>query len=250
MIVKIISDVERIGRNTVTIRFSWDQKVEPGQFLMVWMPDHSEIPISVSHTGPLKGITIRSYGETSEAMIGLRKGDRIFFRGPYGRPFDIKPGRKLIVGGGSGMAGLLPLVDSRAYGVVSARTSSDLLFADRFAEGHVTMVTDDGTAGIRGFAIDGVKSLQLDEFDMMYVCGPELMLKSILDYVADKSIPAQFSLERTMKCGIGVCDSCSIDGIQLCTEGPTFSKEELMGMHEFGTTRLTESGKRIQIGRH
>ena len=85
---------------------------------------------------------------------------------------------------------------------------------------------------------------------MMYVCGPELMLKSILDYVADKSIPAQFSLERTMKCGIGVCDSCSIDGIQLCTEGPTFSKEELMGMHEFGTTRLTESGKRIQIGRH
>ena len=45
MIVKIISDVERIGRNTVTIRFSWDQKVEPGQFLMVWMPNHSEIPI-------------------------------------------------------------------------------------------------------------------------------------------------------------------------------------------------------------
>ncbi|MEM0157668.1 MAG: dihydroorotate dehydrogenase electron transfer subunit [Thermoplasmataceae archaeon] len=250
MIAKNISEIEKIGRNTVTIRFSWDQEVQPGQFLMVWLPGHSEIPISVSHTGSMKGITIRSYGETSEAMIRLRKGEKIFFRGPYGRPFDVRPARKLIVGGGSGMAGLLPLIDSSAYGVVSARTSSDLLFADRFKEGHVTLVTDDGSAGIRGYAVDGVKSLRLDEFDMMYVCGPELMLKSILDYIADKPIPAQFSLERIMKCGIGVCDSCSIDGRQLCTEGPTFSKEELMGMHEFGVTRLTESGKRIQIGRH
>ncbi len=250
MIAKIISEVEKLGRNTVTIRFRWDQEVQPGQFLMVWLPRHSEIPISVSHTGPMKGITIRSYGETSAAMIGLREGDRIFFRGPYGRPFDTKPVRKLIVGGGSGMAGLLPLIDSDARGVVSARTSSDLLFADRFAEGHVTVVTDDGSSGIKGYAIDGLKSLPLDEFDMMYVCGPELMLKSILDYIVDKPIPAQFSLERIMKCGIGVCDSCSIDGKQLCTEGPTFTKEELLGMHEFGTARLTESGKRIQIGRH
>ncbi len=133
---------------------------------------------------------------------------------------------------------------------MAARTRSDLLFPDRFADGHVTIVTDDGSAGMKGLAVDALKGIRLGDFDMIYACGPELMLKSIFDHIRDSGIRAEFSLERIMKCGIGICDSCSIGGRQLCTEGPTFSLEEIASMKEFGVTRLTESGRRILLGKH
>lgn len=247
MINTQIEDVERATPSTVILRFRWDEKVKPGQFIMVWIPGTGEIPISLSHLGDLKGITIKAYGPTSTALTEMKKGDRLFFRGPYGNTFRINTGPSLIVGGGSGMAGLLPLIDSDAHGVVSARTSEELLFADRFSQGKVTVVTDDGSAGIKGLAVDGLKTLDLSKYSTMYVCGPELMLKSVLDYVRDKEIDVQFSLERMMKCGIGVCDSCSIDGYQLCRDGPVFGKGPLSGMEEFGKYRLSESGFRIKL---
>lgn len=243
----VIEKVDVVTPTTVTLRFKWDAVTLPGQFIMVWVPGTGEIPISLSHTGELKGITVKSYGKTSTAITEAKAGDRIFFRGPYGNTFRTTKGKSLVIGGGTGMAGLLPLIGSNSYGVVSARTSEELLFADRFEKGNVTIVTDDGSAGIRGFAVEGLKTIDLTDFSMVYVCGPELMLKSIFDYLENKSIDADFSLERTMKCGIGVCDSCSIDGYQLCRDGPVFTKELISSLEEFGKYRLSESGKRVKL---
>lgn len=247
MMNSTIERTDRVTPTTVTLRFRWTEEVLPGQFIMVWIPGTGEIPISLSHLDELKGITVKRFGRTSTALTELRPGDRLFFRGPYGNTFRKASGKKLIIGGGSGMAGLLPLVDQNSHGVVSARTSEELLFADRFNDGNVTLVTDDGSAGIRGFAVEGLKNLDLSEFTMAYVCGPELMLKSILDYFKNKDLDVDFSMERMMKCGIGICDSCSIDGYQLCKDGPVFSKKELVSLEEFGKYRLTESGMRVKL---
>lgn len=247
MIHSIIERVDRETPTTVSLLFPWDHEVLPGQFIMVWIPGVGEIPISLSHTGRTKGITVKKFGPTSTALTGLKAGDRLFFRGPYGNTFRKAGGKSLIVGGGSGMAGLLPLITQESHGLVSARTKSELLFADRFPAERLTTVTDDGSAGIKGFAVEGLKELDLSQFSMMYVCGPELMLKSILDYSAGMKVEADFSLERNMKCGIGVCDSCSMDGLQLCTQGPVFPKEVLLHSREFGRERLSESGLRTRI---
>lgn len=247
MNIAVIETVDRVTPTTVTIRFPWVEEVEAGQFIMVWLPGKGEIPISLSHLGDLKGITVKKYGATSEALTNIQRGQRLYFRGPYGSGFHQTTGRSLIVGGGSGMAGLLPLVKKDSYGVVSASTKKELLFADSFRKDHLTLVTDDGSAGIMGVALDGLKTLDLDHYDKMYVCGPELMLKSILDYVADKNLAVDFSMERMMKCGIGVCDSCSINGLQLCKDGPVFDKSAVASMSEFGRYRLTESGTRMKL---
>lgn len=247
MINSTVEEVEKVTPTTVTIKFRWAASVKPGQFIMVWMPSIGEIPISLSHLGDPKGITVKKFGPTSSALTELKKGDRIFFRGPYGNTFREPDGKTLVVGGGSGMAGLLPLINENAYGLVSARTKEELLFADRFNKGMVTLATDDGSAGVKGFAVDALKQLDLSKFTHIFVCGPELMLKSILDYIQDKQVKADFSLERTMKCGIGVCDSCSINGFQLCRDGPVFTETQLSGMSEFGTSKLTESGKRVRF---
>lgn len=247
MINSIVEEVEQVTPTTVTVRFNWDQKVLPGQFIMVWVPGTGEIPISLSHLEALKGITVKKFGPTSTAITELKKGDRIFFRGPYGNTFRKPAGPVLVVGGGSGMAGLLPLIDKDSYGLVSARTSDELLFADKFNKEKVTLATDDGSSGIKGYAVDALKQLDLKKFSHIFVCGPELMLKTIFDYVKDKGISVDFSLERTMKCGVGVCDSCSINGFQLCRDGPVFTEEQISRMSEFGTSKLTESGRRVSL---
>lgn len=237
---------KKIETPTVTtISFKWNEKVEPGQFVMVWVPKVSEIPMSLSKIDGIKSITVKKYGTASSLVAGMNIGDRLYLRGPYGRPFTKYDGKTLLIGGGSGMASLRPLIKSTSFGVVSARTSNELLFADHFEKDKLLKVTDDGSEGIKGVAVDALGELDLESFDMIYVCGPERMLKSIFDFLKGKRVHAQFSLERMMKCGIGVCDSCSIDGYQLCKDGPAFDMEVVSEMNEFGKTKLTESGVRV-----
>ncbi|HKJ96785.1 MAG TPA: dihydroorotate dehydrogenase electron transfer subunit, partial [Thermoplasmataceae archaeon] len=91
-----------------TLYFEWDQIVKPGQFVMVWLPDVGEIPMSLSITEGTKAITVKEYGPTSKALRNLEPGDRLFFRGPYGDSFTPAEGEVLLVGGGTGMASLRP----------------------------------------------------------------------------------------------------------------------------------------------
>ncbi len=236
-----------VARETVTLRFSFDRRVYAGQFAMVWSPGNGEIPVSFSHTGDPKGITIKNYGEFSAPIVALNVGDRIFFRGPYGNSFNRPKEEYLLIGGGSGMASLSPLISKKAYGIISGHSSDDLIFADRFEKSKAVITTDDGTAGIKGNTIDALKTLDLEKFQNVYVCGPERMMKAVYDYIQPIGVNAEFSLERPMKCALGVCDSCSINGIQLCKGGPVFNMDQLRNMSEFGTTRLLMSGKRVQI---
>ena len=82
MLKSRVTRIERQTPTVVTLFFNWDQKVLPGQFIMVWAPGIGEVPMSLSHTGDEKAITIKSYGPTTEAIIKIREGDYIFFRGP------------------------------------------------------------------------------------------------------------------------------------------------------------------------
>ena len=63
----------------------------------------------------------------------------------------------------------------------------------------------------------------------------------------EAGIPLQASIERFMKCGIGLCDSCAIDGKHVCTDGPAFSGDELASFAELGKSKLSRSGRRVPI---
>lgn len=244
MITAIVKSVKKETPTVSTLYFNWEANIVPGQFIMVWVPGVGEIPMSLSHIGKIKAVTVKNYGVVSDAILGLGPGNRIYFRGPYGNGFS-KPGKfNLLIGGGSGMASLCPLISENSFGLVSAKTSDELLFTDRFNKDRVLRVTDDGSSGLSGYPVDHLRKLKLDDFEKIYVCGPEIMLKTVFDYIREKRPDTEISLERTMKCGIGVCDSCSIDGRQLCIEGPVFRAEEIDPDGEFGHEKLTFSGKR------
>lgn len=242
-----ITEVVHASRSAVTIFFRDNTEILPGQFLMVWAPGVGEIPISLSHVGKIKGITVKPYGKTSSFLCGLREGDLLYYRGPYGRPFALDSGRRLVIGGGTGLASLYPIINSESTVISSARSSDELLFRGKFECSNNIEVTDDGTAGIKGFPVDALRTINPDSYSVAYVCGPEMMMYSVYNYLRNFNLDLQFSMERIMKCGIGICDSCSIGGYQLCRDGPTFFRDEIPELVEFGKFRTSESGRRYSM---
>ena len=257
-----IKEVFEESETVKTFIFDWDMesndtRPQPGQFVMLWNFE-DEKPMSISLIDPVKGelgISIKNVGEFTSKVHQLKKGDKLGLRGPYGRGFEIKGSKILAVGGGIGMAPIASFVDhAMALGVevdvISASlTLDELLFVKRMKESgaRVFTCTDDGTCGFQGFATDRVGAVLIDNsYDMIVTCGPELMMKGVIDLASEHDIPIQFSMERWMKCAMGICGQCCVDdaGWRVCVEGPVFWSHELNLIKEFGKYRRDSSGTR------
>jgi len=129
-----------------------------------------------------------------------------------------------------------------------ARTKADLACLSRVrAAGPVHVSTDDGSEGFHGFVSDlAAKLLHEERFDMVLTCGPEVMMKKVVDAANARRVPVQASLERYMKCGIGICDACAFDDKLVCYDGPVFGGEELAKSQDFGRWRRDISGRRVK----
>ncbi len=237
-----------------TLFFSCEKckDAKPGQFVMIWIPSIDEIPMSLSHIEEKQAITVKKVGEATEALYKMKEGDKIGVRGPYGKGFVEKGKKALFVAGGIGIAALLPLIkkyDGEKHVILAARTKSMLLFEDEIKEiAKLHVATDDGSYGFRGFATDlMMELLKQEDFDIVYTCGPEIMMKKVFDMCKENGIDMQASLERYMKCGIGICDSCTINGYRVCKDGPVFDFATLSKMPDFGKWKRNEAGKKIPI---
>lgn len=238
-------EITDISVNTARHKtFTLDVGLEavPGQFLMLWIPGIDEKPMSLSSLDPVK-VTVKKAGRFTELLFDMEPGDEIGVRGPYGNGFKPVAGECLLVGGGCGMAPLMPLAKNlQGEAVVSALTKDELLFADELRGAGVTVhtATDDGSQGHPGLAHELVAEILSEKtFDCIFACGPEPMMKKVADQAVENEIPCQLSLERYMKCGIGLCASCMIGDKRVCVEGPVFLAKELEST-EFGVFKRDE----------
>jgi dihydroorotate dehydrogenase electron transfer subunit len=239
-----------------SLRFKETLIATPGQFVMVWVPGVDEFPMSVSYAGDRCGITYQIIGDGTRALASKKPGDKIGLRGPYGKGFSIHGKKLLLVGGGAGMAPLAPLVEM-AIGkgatvdlVLGAKTREELLFESRsaVAGARLHVSTDDGSVGFKGMATELAQIVvSKQKFDHMYACGPEKMLVKLLTIATERGVPMQASLERVMKCGIGICDSCAIDGKHVCRDGPVFSDGDLRKLEDLGKSKLDAAGRKIPV---
>lgn len=221
----------------------------PGQFAMLWVPDFGEVPIAISGTqGDLVEFTVKSRGKTTEKIHRLEVGENIGVRGPYGVGFSPPTGKSLLVGGGYGVAPLRYLYrkysdSSQLITMIGAETSEELIFTDEL--NPQVIATDDGSVGHRGYITE-----QLDEVldkevpEMVYAAGPEMMIATIFEECKEKGVDLEASLERIMKCGVGLCGSCLIDGFRVCSDGPVVGLDQLNKFSEFGRWKRTASGKK------
>ena len=250
----VITEIIRETPTIITLVTDIELDAAPGQFVMVWVRGLDEIPMALSHPG---SITVQRVGEATEALSRLEVGDSIGIRGPFGNGFEVKGNKIMVIAGGVGGAPLLPLAQqahSRGLDVttlIGARTADELLFEEHFSKcGALSIATDDGSKGHHGFITGAMDMFNLAGFDQFYICGPELMMKSVLDILqaAGLEAMAQLSLHRYFKCGIGVCGACTIDpsGLRVCRDGPVFSGD-LLTTSEFGKYHRDATGKKIMF---
>ncbi len=248
---------------TLVFKDDLSYTAKPGQFLMIWIPRIEEIPMSVminSKEG-YAAVTIRKSGIGSTALFERKKGDLIGLRGPYGNEFIIRENYKkiLIIGGGTGLVPLLRLASYASKKklkitiVLGAKTKKEVFFEKmakmltEHVDSSVKICTDDGSYGLKGTTVNVMSNLMRNNtFDCVYTCGPELMMRGIVEIANKNSIPVQASLERYMKCGIGICGSCCLDSMLVCQDGTVFNGKQLSKILDFGISYRDKDGQKIR----
>jgi NAD(P)H-flavin reductase len=217
----------------------------PGQFAMLYAFGKGEVPISVSAL-PLVH-TIRAVGTVSAALCAAREGDVLGVRGPFGTSWPVEAAEGadvVILVGGIGLAPLRPVVHHvlahrERYGRVvvlcGARSPEQLLYTaelerwrGRFdVEVHVAV--DQAAAGWRGRVGVVTTLVPRADFDpdhtVAMICGPEVMMRFAVAALEERGVPAEatfVSLERSMKCAIGLCGHCQLGPAFICKDGPVF----------------------------
>lgn len=233
-------------------------KVIAGQFLLVYVFNHlditEEIPMSISYVnGGVIGISVRIAGPTTEALHKHSVGDIIGVRGPYGNGYSINGNRIAVVGGGIGMAPLMPIIENTKRVVdvyIGARSKDHVCFTERITSTSASLhiATDDGSSGTKGFVTDLLESRIRDQkYDQILTSGPELMIKRVLDICNTYGIPLQAGTERYIKCGRGVCGQCAIDNHLVCRDGPVFDNIILNKLRDFGKRAMDIAGESMPV---
>ncbi len=290
----IILKIDKIideSDDTKTFMFNHTLYYNTGQFTMVWLPGIDEKPFAVSYYGDdFFGISVLARGKFTKYMHGMKVGDKVGIRRPFGKGYSIPDniknggGNACVIGGGCGMASLTTLIeelqnnngqkhhpssssqkgDSKDYSTSplsppceggdkgevvilnGATTKSTLLFGNRFKD--TILFTDDGSVGEKGYPTEALEDLhKKHRFEIMYTCGPEIMMHKVYEFCKKNNIQCEASLERYMKCGIGICGQCVCDGQMVCKDGPVFDSEALDTMTDFGSYSLLKSGQRVSI---
>ncbi|MCX6648918.1 MAG: dihydroorotate dehydrogenase electron transfer subunit [Candidatus Bathyarchaeota archaeon] len=252
--------IERVVQETpdvTTLYFPSVGVARPGQYLMVWLPGIDEIPMSLSTIGDPSSVSVRVVGDATRALSKLKKGDKIGVRGPFGNGYTVKGNQPLLVGGGSGIASLVPLAEelvakgAKPTFLIGARSKDQLLFKERLTKLGVRLVvsTDDGSEGFHGYSSNYAEELMAKgDYDQVYICGPELMASKIWVEADRLGLPVEASLERLCKCAVGLCGSCAIGPYRVCKDGPIFDSVKLREVAaDFGKRRMDASGRMIRV---
>lgn len=223
---------------------------KPGHFVNVRVADSDtpllRRPMSLHFIDTEQGAIGLLYlvvGTGTARMSRLQVGESIDLIGPLGNGFHLNfPGqRALVVGGGIGMAPLLPLVmalksagkDVRVLcGVRDQEYLPDLGTYNRLGV-EVQVCSDNGSIGREGF-VTGLLEENLTQggWNYLYACGPKPMLAAVEKLAATYHIAGEISTEERMGCGLGICLSCSCDTTlgakkKVCVDGPVFRLGEL-----------------------
>ncbi|MEA3464785.1 MAG: FAD/NAD(P)-binding protein [Thermodesulfobacteriota bacterium] len=231
---------------------------EPGQFMMVSVPHQGEAPISLSssilntHTFSL---TIRKTGRLTDELHTFAPGDTIGVRGPYGQPFSLdqlKYKKLLFIAGGIGIAPLRPLIEycyDRAHEFGNIRVIYGCKAVDEFCfkqdikrwqqagiDCQLTIDTKvDDWAGHVGLVTQRLDPQVVADHDLFLVCGPGVMIRFVIQRLEQLGVQREYivtTLERQMKCGVGVCGHCHMGEKLVCVDGPVFNGTELPALDE------------------
>ena len=227
---------------------------QPGQFNMLAVPGMGEAAISISSSPSdhqKVGHTVRFVGNVTNAINRLKVGDVIGVRGPFGTSWPLEQHRGkdiFIAAGGIGLPPLRPVLYQvmqqrsdfgRVVVIYGARTPADLQFTKEYKaweEAGIELIVtvdrgDDKWTGLVGVVPLMFYRLRMDPHkSVVYTCGPEIMIRFVIFEALARRISADsifVSMERNMRCGLGLCGHCQLGPYFVCKDGPVFTYEQL-----------------------
>ncbi|MDR1087084.1 MAG: dihydroorotate dehydrogenase electron transfer subunit [Endomicrobium sp.] len=211
----------------------------PGQFFMLEVPGvFLRRPISVHDVKKdTLSFLYKVVGKGTNILSSICAGT-IQLLGPLGKGYDLetyKDSNHVIVAGGTGIASLHFLaakLSKKGTLYYGARSQKDLLCLNKFKElgWKIEVSTEDGSKGHKGYITDLLQK-NLNSNDVIFICGPSLMLKKVLEIAKEKNVKGFASLEEKMACGVGNCQGCAVKvggkTKMTCKDGPVFKIEQV-----------------------
>ena len=232
----------------------------PGQFNMLYAFGIGEVPISISGdpSQPKRLVhTIRSVGAVTAALCRMKRGELVGVRGPFGThwPLEAADGKDVvIIAGGLGLVPLRPamyalLARRKSYGNIAllygTRTPEEVLYhKDLIRWGKrpdvQLEITVDAAGpdwrGHVGLVTKFISSLRFHpQRSVALVCGPEIMMRFSLWELLKRGLAPEdifLSMERNMKCGVGLCGHCQFGPFFVCKDGPVFAYQKMKDWFE------------------
>ncbi len=223
------------------------KKAEPGQFIILRVDaDGERIPLTISAYDRKKGtitIVVQEVGATTMKLGQMNEGDCLHdFVGPLGKASEFDDIKKAaVVGGGLGCAIALPQAQKlHDMGVdvdlIAGFRNSDAIFVEDEMKGacsRLTLVTDDGSNGHKGFVTDALKELieAGNKYDVVIAIGPMIMMKFVCKTTEPYGIKTIVSMNTIMVDGTGMCGGCRLtvggETKFACVDGPDFDGHQV-----------------------
>lgn len=225
---------------------------KPGQFISVYSHEAARLlprPISLCEIDREGGririvYRVTGQGTGTEEFSRYRAGDRVEILGPLGNGFPTERGKgkkSFLIGGGIGIPPMVQLAREICgeKQVIAGYRSADTFLTEEFrAVAPFYMATEDGSCGTKGNVLDCIRENDL-KADVIFACGPKMMLRAIRSYAQERGIECWISLEERMACGIGACLACVCESTEqdahsqvknkrVCKEGPVFLADDVV----------------------
>ncbi len=228
---------------------------QPGQFYMVSIFGFGEAPISICSSPDDKNIQlcVRKVGSLTSKLHSMNLGDTFGVRGPYGHGFpvnDFKGKDLLLVAGGLGLAPLRSFIryifqhrkDFKDFTLLyGSKKPEDRLFTEEINEWssdknvrfiETVDIAEPNWNGNIGLITMLFKFIEPDpKKTMALIIGPPVMYRFVIREMLKKNISIHqiyMDLERRMRCGLGKCGHCQLNGVYVCQQGPVFKYSDMI----------------------
>lgn len=236
---KVIKECEGI----YTFHIATEEYATFGQYNMLYAFGKGEAPITIASKGESYVVhTVRAVGDVTRHIDSLKEGDFLYWRGPYGNRWDLEKAygkTLLILSGGLGLAATRWVFEEamkspvkRLIHLYGAKDYDSLLYRYLYEDWGkradfriVLNYPHPQWRGKVGLITDLLKELDLEKDTIVFICGPDPMVKACIPLLKEKGIGEDSiyaSLERHMKCSVGTCGHCMIGPYFVCKDGPIF----------------------------
>lgn len=239
-----ITEISQVSKTLYYIKFMPDCKFESkaGQFVSILCPNHTlRRPFSIASLDNNEiSVLFKKKGSGTEYISNLKVGDTIDFVGAMGNGFKFNINEKaLLIGAGVGVAPVYYLKNEIDNAGGNSKLIAGFMSKEEIPSNMSfdEVSTNDGSAGLKGSIIDYLEQeINTYKPDVIYSCGPHVVLKIISEYAKKYGIPSYVALEKVMACSIGVCRGCVIKlqkngkvvNASVCQDGPVFKGDEVI----------------------